>query len=115
MKNDKLETADNFNYLKECVFNGTVIFHALIQVLKNIYIVFLVLAIPAYFSTSGMSLITKAIVLLIVFSILVLLGLIYCYVKQWFYIKSGQEGPEFFTMAPEKKGVVIGDVLKGAY
>lgn len=115
MKNNNFESIEDFSYLKDCVFNHTVFFHASIQVLKNTYLIFLVLAIPAYFTTSSMGLITKAVVFLIIFIVLILLCLIYCYVKQWFYIKTGQEKFEFFSMAPKDKGIVIGDVLKGAY
>lgn len=115
MKNNNLESIENFSYLKDCVLNGTVMFHALIQVLKNTYIIFLVLAIPAYFSTSNLGMTTKAIVLFIIFSALAVLGLIYCYIKQWFYIKTAQERNSFFTMSSKEKGVVIGNVLKGSY
>ncbi len=115
MKNNNLESIENFSYLKNCVLNGTVMFHALFQVLKNIYIVFLVLAVPVYFSTSNLGMTTKGIVLCIVFFALAVLGLIYCYIKQWFYIKTSQEGNSFFAMSSKEKGVVIGNVLKGSY
>lgn len=115
MKNNSLESIENFSYLKSCVLNGTVMFHALVQVLRNTYIGFLVLAVPAYFSTSNLGMATKVIVLCILFSALAVFGLIYCYIKQWFYIKTAQERNSFFTLSSKEKGVVIGNVLKGSY
>lgn len=115
MNSNNVEISGNFSFIKDCIFNYRVLLYALIRVLKNTYIVFLVLAIPAYFTTSSMEFITKVVVFTIIFIVLVLLCLIYCFLKQWFYIKTDQESSEFYSLSPKEKGIIIGDVLKGAY
>lgn len=103
------------SYFKSCVLDYKVILSALKRIIANIYIVFLCIAVPSFFVVPDITISFKLLVFFIIFIAIIVLSLIYCLIKQWWYIVTEQETTDFHNLSSQEKGNIIGDILKGAY
>ncbi|MRJ43272.1 MULTISPECIES: hypothetical protein [Idiomarina] len=96
-------------YLKNCVFNPTVLLYAMCQIIRKGYITFLIIAVPAYFMAPEIEF--KIMYFLIASFVILVFTLLVCFILKLYDLSSTGEWKSFYALPPKERGIAIGDVI----